>query len=62
MKVDNTNVQQTTEVLPFAKPMLGDVFSNPYLKLHYGDLTDGASLYKILNISENASQNEIKQA
>ncbi len=25
------------------------IFSNPNLKLHYGDLTDGASLYKILN-------------
>ena len=25
------------------------VFSNPNLRLHYGDLTDGASLYKILN-------------
>lgn len=31
MKVDSTDVQYTTEVLPFAKPMLGDVFSNPYL-------------------------------
>ena len=25
------------------------IFSNPNLKLHYGDMTDGASLYKILN-------------
>jgi GDPmannose 4,6-dehydratase len=25
------------------------IFKNPNLKLHYGDLTDGASLYKILN-------------
>ena len=29
------------------------VFSNPNLKLHYGDLTDGASLYKILNDISN---------
>ena len=28
---------------------IGHIFSNPNLKLHYGDLTDGASLYKILN-------------
>lgn len=26
MKVDSTNVENTTEVLPFAKPMLGDAF------------------------------------
>lgn len=29
------------------------IFSNPNLKLHYGDLTDGASLYKILNDIKN---------
>ncbi len=29
------------------------VFSNANLKLHYGDLTDGASLYKILNDIKN---------
>jgi GDPmannose 4,6-dehydratase len=28
---------------------INHIFSNPNLKLHYGDLTDGASLYKILN-------------
>ena len=28
---------------------INHIFSNPKLKLHYGDLTDGASLYKILN-------------
>lgn len=30
------------------------IFSNPNLKLHYGDMTDGASLYKILNDISNA--------
>lgn len=29
------------------------IFKNPNLKLHYGDLTDGASLYKILNDIKN---------
>lgn len=29
------------------------IFSNPNLKLHYGDITDGASLYKILNDIKN---------
>ncbi len=29
------------------------IFSNANLKLHYGDLTDGASLYKILNEIKN---------
>ena len=29
------------------------IFSNSNLKLHYGDLTDGASLYKILNDIKN---------
>lgn len=29
------------------------IFSNPNLKLHYGDMTDGASLYKILNEIKN---------
>jgi GDPmannose 4,6-dehydratase len=29
------------------------IFSNHNLKLHYGDLTDGASLYKILNNIKN---------
>ena len=29
------------------------IFANPNLKLHYGDLTDGASLYKILNDIKN---------
>ena len=29
------------------------VFSNNNLKLHYGDMTDGASLYKILNDIKN---------
>jgi GDPmannose 4,6-dehydratase len=29
------------------------IFSNSNLKLHYGDLTDGASLYKILNKIKN---------
>jgi len=29
------------------------IFSNQNLKLHYGDLTDGASLYKILNEIKN---------
>jgi GDPmannose 4,6-dehydratase len=29
------------------------IFSNKNLKLHYGDLTDGASLYKILNEIKN---------
>ena len=29
------------------------IFSNKDLKLHYGDMTDGASLYKILNEIKN---------
>jgi GDPmannose 4,6-dehydratase len=29
------------------------IFSNPNLKLHYGDLTDGSSLYKILEQIKN---------
>ena len=29
------------------------IFANPNLKLHYGDLTDGAILYKILNDIKN---------
>lgn len=33
MKVDNTNVQDSTEVLPFAKPMLGDVFPSGGIEL-----------------------------
>jgi hypothetical protein len=33
MKVDSTNVQHTTEVLPFAKPMLGDVFPSGGIEL-----------------------------
>lgn len=32
---------------------INHIFSNPDLKLHYGDLTDGASLYKILNDISN---------
>lgn len=29
------------------------IYSNPKLRLHYGDMTDGASLYKILNEIKN---------
>lgn len=32
---------------------INHIFSNSNLKLHYGDLTDGASLYKILNDIKN---------
>lgn len=32
---------------------INHIFSNNNLKLHYGDLTDGASLYKILNYIKN---------
>lgn len=32
---------------------INHIFSNKDLKLHYGDLTDGASLYKILNDIKN---------
>lgn len=32
---------------------INHIFSNKNLKLHYGDLTDGASLYKILNDISN---------
>jgi GDPmannose 4,6-dehydratase len=32
---------------------INHIFSNKNLKLHYGDLTDGASLYKILNDIKN---------
>lgn len=48
MKVDSTNVQQTTEVLPFAKPLLGDVFSNPYLmpSEYKGEYTKNGGLTK----------------
>lgn len=30
------------------------IFNNPNLKLHYGDMSDGASLYKILNDIKNS--------
>jgi len=33
MKVDSTNVQDSTEVLPFAKPVLGDVFPSGGIEL-----------------------------
>jgi GDPmannose 4,6-dehydratase len=33
------------------------IFTNPNLKLHYGDVTDGASLYKILNDIKNLYPN-----
>jgi GDPmannose 4,6-dehydratase len=33
------------------------IFSNKNLKLHYGDMTDGASLYKILNEIKNLYPN-----
>jgi GDPmannose 4,6-dehydratase len=33
------------------------IFLNPNLKLHYGDMTDGASLYKILNDIKNLYPN-----
>lgn len=33
------------------------IFTNPNLKLHYGDVTDGASLYKILNNIKNLYPN-----
>ena len=48
MTVDSTNVQHTTEVLPFAKPMLGDVFSNPYLmpSEYKGEYTKNGGLTK----------------
>ena len=48
MKVDSINVQHTTEVLPFAKPMLGDVFSNPYLmpSEYKGEYTKNGGLTK----------------
>ncbi len=29
---------------------ISHIFSNPKLKLHYGDITDGACLYKIINL------------
>jgi GDPmannose 4,6-dehydratase len=32
---------------------INHIFSNENLKLHYGDMTDGASLYKILNEIKN---------
>jgi hypothetical protein len=48
MKVDSTNVQPNTEVLPFAKPVLGDVFSNPYLmpSEYKGEYTKNGGLTK----------------
>jgi len=33
------------------------IFKNKNLKLHYGDMTDGASLYKILNDIKNSYEN-----
>jgi GDPmannose 4,6-dehydratase len=33
------------------------IFNNPQLKLHYGDMTDGASLFKILNDIKNLYPN-----
>ena len=33
------------------------IYKDPNLKLHYGDLTDGASLYKILNDIKNSYPN-----